>query len=135
MQLPSAYQELLLTRGLLLREIGVAATGLARNDALAAIDALRGSAVAIASGDVLRVTNDRPQYTFSNWRAQRGIGESLEAFIMRSHAVARDYIANYTEQAAQITLYTLVTAEFGDSSQPPHSASRANAASASASAR
>ncbi len=121
MQLPSEYQELLLSRGLPLREIGVAATGLARKDALAAIEALRGSAIAITSGDVLRVTNDLPQYTFSNWRAQRGIGESLEAFIARSHQIAQEYISNYVEQTGQITLYTLVTAELTADRETTHS--------------
>jgi hypothetical protein len=130
MQLPSAYQELLLSRGLPLREIGVAATGLARMDALAAIEALRGSTIAIASGDVLRVTNERPQYTFSNWRAQRGIGESLESFIPRSHAIAREYIANYAEPPGQITLYTLVTGALSAANESAHSSSRASAASA-----
>ncbi len=131
MQLPSAYQEVLLSRGLPLREIGVAATGLARQDAFAAIEALRGSTIAIASGDVLRVTNELPQYTFSNWRALRGIGESLDAYIARSHAIAREYIAKYPEQPGQITLYTLVTAEFG-AANAPGSASLARTASASA---
>jgi hypothetical protein len=130
MQLPSAYEEVLLSRGLPLREIGVAATGLARNDALSAIDALSGSTIAIASGDVLRVTNERPQYTFSNWRAQRGIGESLDAFIARSHSIARDYIAKYPEQCGQITLYTLVTAALSAPNDTSRSGSRASAASA-----
>lgn len=114
MQLPSKFTELLRAKGRSLREIGVSAIGLSRADAVAAIETLAGSSVAILSGDVLRVANDRPQYTYSNWRASRGIGEASASFIARSHAIARDYIENYAEPAGQLTLYTLVPSDFGE---------------------
>jgi Immunity protein 40 len=105
------FHEIQLTRGFSLREIGVAGTGLARADALAAIDALAGATVAIVSGDVLRVIDEIPRYTYNNWRAVRGLGEGFPEFSARSLDVARDYIRNYPDAGTQLTLYTLVIAE------------------------
>jgi hypothetical protein len=105
------FNEIQRARGFSLREIGVAGTGLARADALAAIDALTGAGVAIVSGDVLRVIDEIPRYTYNNWRAVRGLGEGFPEFCARSLEVARDYIRNYAEDGNQLVLYTLVTAD------------------------
>jgi hypothetical protein len=111
MPTPSKFEEIQRAKGYSLREIGVAGTGLARTDALAAIDALAGSDIAILSGDVLRLTAGHPQYTYSNWRARRGIGEGFPEFAARSLEIARAYISAYAEQPNQPTLYTLVLAD------------------------
>jgi Immunity protein 40 len=111
MPVPSQFQEIHTAHGYSLREIGVPATGLARADALAAVDTLAGSDVAIMSGDVLRVCDHIPQYTYSNWRARRGIGEGFPEFAARSLQIARDYITKFAEEGTQLTLYTLVTAD------------------------
>ncbi len=111
MPTPSSFDEIQRAHGYSLREIGVAGTGLARADALAAIDALAGAACAILSGDVLRVSAGIPQYTYANWRARRGIGEGFPEFAARSLEIARGYIAAYPEQPSQLTLYTLVVAD------------------------
>jgi Immunity protein 40 len=111
MPAPDQFLEIYRASGYSLREIGVPATGLTRADALAALDALGGANVAVVSGDVLRVCDNIPQYTYNNWRARRGLGEGFPEFAARSLQIARDYIANFGEQGTQLTLYTLVTAD------------------------
>jgi hypothetical protein len=107
----SQFDEIQRAHGYSLREIGVAGTGLTRADALAAIDALAGAGVAIVSGDVLRVLDNIPRYTYNNWRARRGLGEGFPEFAARSLDVARDYIRSFVEDGNQLVLYTLVTAD------------------------
>ena len=110
MPTPSQFNEIQRAQGYSLREIGVAGTGLKRADALAAIDALGGAGVAIVSGDVLRVVDNIPRYTYNNWRARRGLGEGFAEFSARSLDVARNYVQSFVEDGYQLTLYTLVLA-------------------------
>jgi hypothetical protein len=114
---PSQFSEIQRARGYSLREIGVAGTGLNRADALAAIDALAGAEVAIVSGDVLRVVDNIPRYTYNNWRARRGLGEGFAEFAARSLDVARNYIQTFVEDGYQLTLYTLVIADSEDAAE------------------
>ncbi len=111
MPTPSQFNEIQRAHGYSLREIGVAGTGLKRADALAAIDALGGAGVAIVSGDVLRVVDNIPRYTYNNWRARRGLGEGFAEFSARSLDVARNYVQSFVEDGYQLTLYTLVLAD------------------------
>jgi len=111
MPTPTSFNEIQRAHGYSLREIGVVGTGLARADALVAIDALAGTDCAILSGDVLRVTAGVPRYTYANWRARRGIGEGFPEFAARSLEIARNYISTYAEQGSELTLYTLVVAD------------------------
>jgi hypothetical protein len=113
----SQFNEIQRARGYSLREIGVSGTGLTRADALAAIDALGGAGVAIVSGDVLRVLDNIPRYTYNNWRARRGLGEGFAEFSARSLDIARDYINSYAEDGIQLVLYTLVTADETDAAE------------------
>jgi len=117
MPTPSQFNEIQRAHGYSLREIGVAGTGLKRADALAAIDALAGADVAIVSGDVLRVVDNIPRYTYNNWRARRGLGESFAEFSARSLDVARNYVQSFVEDGYQLTLYTLVLADSQDASE------------------
>jgi hypothetical protein len=117
MPTPSQFNEIQRAHGYSLREIGVAGTGLKRADALAAIDALGGAGVAIVSGDVLRVVDNIPRYTYNNWRARRGLGEGFAEFSARSLDVARNYVQSFVEDGYQLTLYTLVLADSQDASE------------------
>jgi len=117
MPTPSQFNEIQRAHGYSLREIGVAGTGLKRADALAAIDALAGADVAIVSGDVLRVVDNIPRYTYNNWRARRGLGEGFAEFSARSLDVARNYVQSFVEDGYQLTLYTLVLADSQDAAE------------------
>jgi Immunity protein 40 len=97
MLIPDEYLEVLQTKGRPLQEIGVNEMALQRPAALEAIQALRGSQVAILGGDVLRLLNGRPMYGGDNWYSQRYSSEGLTDFIRRSLDVAEQYIRSYPD--------------------------------------
>ncbi|MDQ3919122.1 MAG: Imm40 family immunity protein [Acidobacteriota bacterium] len=113
MLIPEKYSEVLNTKGRSLQEIGVNEIALQRPAALEAIQALRGSQMAILGGDVLRLLNGRPMYSGDNWYSEQYNSESLPDFIKRSLNVAEQYIRSYPDPEDGTVLYTLVISELG----------------------
>ena len=113
MLIPNSYAEILNTQGRPLQEIGVNEIALLRPAALEAIQALKGSQIAILGGDVLYVLNERPRYSGDNWYCERQASESLSDFLIRSWNVAEQYIRTYRDPEDETVLYTLVISELG----------------------
>jgi hypothetical protein len=113
MLIPESYIEVLNTKGRSLQDIGVNEVALQRPAALEAVRALEGSQVAILGGDVLRVFNNRPEYTGDNWYSEQQDPESLADFLKRSRDTAEQYIRAYPDPEDGTTLYTLVVSELG----------------------
>jgi Immunity protein 40 len=113
MLIPNKYSEVLQTKGRSLQEIGVNEIALQRPAALEAIQALRGSQVAILGGDVLRLLDGRPMYSGDNWYSQRYDSEDVTDFLRRSLDVAEQYINSYPDPEDGTVLYTLVISELG----------------------
>lgn len=110
---PQRYIEILRSKGRPLQDVGVGGFALAMEDALDAVRSLVGSRVAIAGGDVLRIENGRPRYTYDNWYVNRQGDESLEEYLTRSWNTAERYIREYPDPRDGTILYALVIAELG----------------------
>ena len=96
-----------------LADIGLREAGWQRTDALAVLERLQGSAVAVLGGDVLRVEGNRPQHTYDNWHVEPVEGESFATYAARSQAGAAEYITRYPEKDGRY-LYVLVAADGPD---------------------
>lgn len=113
MLIPESYVEVLKTKGRSLQEIGINEIALQRPAALEAIQALKGSQVAILGGDVLRVLNERPEYSGDNWYCERQDAETLPDYLKRSWDVTEQYIRDYPDPEDGTVLYTFVVSELG----------------------
>ncbi len=81
-------------------------TGWTREDALAVISALADTGIGILGGDVWHAEGGEVKHAYANWYSNRGAGESLHDFAVRSRAKATEYIKNYPESGE--TFYVLV---------------------------
>ena len=76
-----------------------------RPDALAVIDELAGSGVAILGGDVLCRVGETFEHSFDNWSVERHTGERWVEYAERSRSAARAYVSRYAEPAAGEVAY------------------------------
>ena len=111
MLIPPAYSQIVASKGRPLADIGVNESGLVRTDALSAIEALRGSNVPILGGDVLKMVEGTPRYTYDNWYCDRRTVEDLTAFLQRSWDMAESYVRAYKDPEDGTILYVLVVSE------------------------
>jgi Immunity protein 40 len=111
--IPESYLNFKKTRGRSLHEIGVAEVAFTRPDALDALQALKGSQAGVLGGDVLKLVNGKPQYTYDNWHVHRAPNEDVWDFLMRSITETENYIRNYPDTEDETILYSLVVSELG----------------------
>lgn len=113
MPTPAAFTEFLVTRGRPLAEIneGSDEVALTPRDALTAVAKLSGSDTAILGGDVLSDASGRLAYTYENWYCNRTPGDNAIEYVLRSHAIARDFISKLADKADPHTYVVLVYAE------------------------
>ena len=110
MTVQSDYAELLTEKGISLSErFGIADIALRRGDALAAADILLWAGRVILGGDVYFKSGDHLSLAYANWFTDRKEGEDLADFVLRSHAHAVGYIANFPEHDDHEPLFSLVT--------------------------
>ena len=113
MLIPHSYEELLQIKGKPLKELGVAGSALVKGDALAAIDVLKGSQVAILGGDVLTFSGGKLSYAKANWYTNRKTNEQLNDFLARSWSESEDYVKSFPDPEDGSILYALVVSELG----------------------
>jgi len=92
-------------------EVAGGANGLDRVRMLEAIDGLRAMGRAIESLDVVRAVCDRPQYVLERKSYERGMGEPAGQWCMRSHHMARDFVATFADPGDGSVRFVLVTVE------------------------
>jgi hypothetical protein len=97
MLIPESYRRLEKERGRALTEIGAAGVAFARRDILEALACLKGSQIAVLGGEVLKVFNRKPGYTYDSWYANRGPAEDLGAYLERSIAAAEQYVRRHPD--------------------------------------
>jgi len=102
-------------RGRRLDELGHDQPGFARGDAAVALEAMSSCAVAVEAIEVVRVTNDRPEYTIQRWRCERGMGEPPAQYCRRSLKLAEDFLAAYPDPGDGSIVYVLCPASEGKS--------------------
>ena len=111
MTLPNRYTSILESKGKLLSLInpGSSEVALTSADALEAIEALRGSRVAILGGDVLTEENGSLRYVYANWHSDRKSNEGADDYVTRSHSETTAYILGYKSRSGITPLFVLVT--------------------------
>ena len=113
MLFPDSYLNIKKTRGLSLHELGVAEVAFTRSDALDVLNCLNGSQAGVLGGDVLKVVNGKPQYTYDNWHVDRVPSEDISEFLRRSISETDKYIRNYPDPEDGTIFYSLVVSELG----------------------
>ena len=95
MTTPLSYRDLIETRGISLRELGIADTALTREDAILAADLLREAATPILGGDVYIKTQVGIEIAYANWHSDPRLNETRSQFADRSCLAAKRYITAY----------------------------------------
>jgi hypothetical protein len=85
----------ILNIGCSLEGVGVRNWALERDAALVALEQLAALGVAVLGGDVYAVSGANAESNYDSWYCDREGGELEAAFVERSIAKARNYIANY----------------------------------------
>lgn len=80
--------------------------GWTKADAVAVIESLRGTKVAVAGGEVFKV-NEWSQVRIDDWRCERKLDESASDFASRSQDVALTYFPRYQSDAVGSPVYVL----------------------------
>ena len=102
------YRSLLESRGIPLQSLGIAETGLNRNDAILAVSLLRSASIAILGGDVYFRTPAGIETAYANWHSSSKRAEDRESFVARSGMETLSYIESFpTTEATPI--FVLVT--------------------------
>ena len=74
------------------------------------VDHLEGRSIAVLGGDVLRVDQGRPRYTYDSWHSDLRVGEAFGEYAARSHAETRAYLRRYPVNAS-VHRFVLVLAD------------------------
>jgi hypothetical protein len=112
--IPETYTEILNKHGRSLQDIGSKDVALPREMVLKAIDALRGSNIAILGIDVIEIKDDYPQYTYDNSGCEREDYGSLEDYRRSSWDRIEQYLLNYPDPLDGTTWYALCVKEVAD---------------------
>ena len=88
-------QAAILGVGIALHEWGMNEWALTRPQALHALDLLAAEGMAVLGGDVWVMEGSNPCHYGDGWHCDRKRGETGAAFVARSIAVTRDFIAPY----------------------------------------
>lgn len=99
--------DVILSAGHSLEDIGVRIYALCREHVLSVLAKTAEIGVAILGGDVYRLNNGIIEPNYDSWYCNHADGESASAFVDRSIAVARNYIANYKAPEG-IVLFAIV---------------------------
>jgi hypothetical protein len=102
------YRSLLESRGISLQGLGLAETGLNRNDATLAVSLLRNASIAILGGDVYFKTPTGIEAAYANWHSSSRGGEDRESFVARSCMETLNYIESFPSTEA-MPIFVLVT--------------------------
>jgi len=106
------FEELLKRLGVSLQNPGVSEVGLARADALRAVELLRDAKIAILGGDVYLRQQDRVRPWFpNNWTVNPSLGEDRHAYLRRSWERAEAYIKEFPHPVDGEPLFVIVPAE------------------------
>lgn len=98
-----AYNQLLQSRGVPLRELGILDVALGRADVLAAIELLRKGSIPILGGDVYWQRQSGIELAYANWHSDLQAGEEREQFAIRSCREAHQYVLSFPpSDAAQL---------------------------------
>jgi lipoprotein NlpI len=108
MTMTENYAQLLATRGVSLDRLGLRAVALRRDDALAAIKALRESSVPILGGDVYFEHGENVESAYANWYVDKQDTESRTDFAARSCSKAENYVASFPKRTDKQPLFVLV---------------------------
>lgn len=101
------YSQLLESRGVPLRELGLREVALGRADVLAAIELLRMGAIPILGGDVYWQHQNGIELAYANWHSDPQEGEVREQFAIRSCREAHQYVSGFPASDA-VPLFSLV---------------------------
>jgi len=101
------YAELLKTRGIPLRELGIADIALERADALNAIELLQRASVPVLGGDIYFKRPNGIEHAYANWHSDPQPGENRQRFASRSCFESADYISSFPTSDA-MPLFVLV---------------------------
>jgi hypothetical protein len=104
LELPSA----LVAQAHPLSGIGLKEVAWPRAAALEILRLLRGKAIAVLGGDVVRLNSDRPRHAHENWHAEPAHAEPFVAYAQRSIEEAEAYITRDPELSHY---YVLVLAD------------------------
>jgi hypothetical protein len=107
----STFEQLLVTKGVSLQELGLVDVGLPREDALHAVELLRASSVSILGGDVYFTRGDSVEQAFANWYTDRQPGEERSAFAERSCQQTKDYIESFPHRPGVTPVFVLVVSQ------------------------
>ena len=101
------YNELLKSRGVPLRELGIGDIALDRTDALNAVELLRKSSIPILGGDVYFKRQSGIELAYANWHSDPQPGEDRQRFANRSCLETENYIRSFPPSDAA-PLFSLV---------------------------
>ena len=101
------YNELLKSRGIPLRELGIADVALGRTDVLSAIELLRNASIPVLGGDVYFKRLGRIELAYANWHSDPEQGEDRQRFVSRSCFETENYIKSFPPSDAE-PLFALV---------------------------
>lgn len=91
-----------------LTEWGTNATAYPKDEALRVLAFLKQQHIAVLGGDVLRVENGVPTYTYENWTCDRNDNETEKEYVERSYNAACDYITRYPSKKHEPILFTIM---------------------------
>ena len=106
-----AYEQLLLARGVTLKELGLSEVALLRADALHATELLRASSLPVLGGDVYFARGESVELGLANWFTDREPGESWRDFVDRSCRHCAKYIEGFPSRPDETPLFVLVVSQ------------------------
>ena len=89
------YLDLLESRGIPLRTLGLAETALSRDDAILAVNLLRNASIPILGGDVYFKKVTGMESAYANWHSDPMDGENRDGFATRSCLDSKNYIESF----------------------------------------
>lgn len=113
MKLPPEYAHLVSTHGIPLSTVNTGSQEIAfpRVIAVQALNCLQGSPIAVAGGDVLKISGGRLEYVYANWYCNRKEGEPAQEYAGRSQRHASEYISKFVALGGYEPLFVLVLNE------------------------
>jgi len=100
--------DLLAKSGVSLAPLGIRDIGLARSDALRAVEILRRGQLPILGGDVYLRRGDRLEVAYANWYADPKPEEERETYLHRSWDKAEAYLKSFPQSADSEVLFAIV---------------------------
>jgi hypothetical protein len=105
------YKKLLDTKGVSLRSVYVSEIGLAREDALQAVEYLREASVPILGGDLYYIKGDKIVHDPASWSIDRKYAEPHNEYIQRSYQATIEFINRIQGGDKEKPLFAFVVGE------------------------